>query len=254
MKIGKNIFYTVVSFALFLLLWQVAVWVFDFNPSLFPPPLDVFVALGEMFADGLMVVDIAVSLYRFAVGYLSAVVVGVFLGLIMGWSRPVFKLTNPLVQLLRPIAPVAWMPFVVMLLGIGDIPAIVIIFLAGFFPILLTTASAVHHIDPIYLKVARNYGISSTRTLYKIVVPAVFPQIASSLHIALGTSWIFLVSGEMMGTQSGLGYLIIDARNNLRTDQLLATMIVIGVIGFVLDLLIGRLETKVRRMWGEVNQ
>ena len=104
--------------------------------------------------------------------------------------------------------------------------------------------------DETYLKVASNYGISRLKTVFSIILPAVFPQIANSLHIALGTSWIFLVSGEMVGTQSGLGYMIIDARNNLRTDILLATMIVIGVIGFILDYLIGKFEKKVLSYYG----
>ena len=100
---------------------------------------------------------------------------------------------------------------------------------------------------------AHTYGIGRVRSVFKIIIPAIFPQIANSLHIALGTSWIFLVSGEMVGTQSGLGYMIIDARNNMRTDQLLATMLVIGIIGFLLDLLIGKFERRILRFWGNVN-
>lgn len=249
----KSIIYTIASFAILLGLWQSFVSLFGYSNALLPSPLSVFQALIELVTDGSLGTGIVVSLYRFALGYLSAVILGVSIGLVLGWYQPAFRLANPIIQLVRPIAPVAWMPFVVLLLGIGDIPAIVIIFLAGFFPVLLTTSSAVHHLDEIYIKVAQNYGISRRRMLYKIVLPAVFPQIAGSLHIALGTSWIFLVSGEMVGAQSGLGYLIIDSRNNLRTDQLLAVMLIIGIIGFILDLIIGRFEKKVRRVWGEVN-
>ena len=104
--------------------------------------------------------------------------------------------------------------------------------------------------DVTYLKVASNYGISRVKTVFGIILPAAFPQIANALHIALGSAWIFLVSGEMVGTQSGLGYMIIDARNNLRPDILLATMIVIGGIGFVLDFLIGKFEKKVLTHYG----
>jgi NitT/TauT family transport system permease protein len=152
--------------------------------------------------------------------------------------------------MIRPIAPVAWMPFIVLMIGIGDAPAIVIIFLAGFFPVLLTTARGVHTVDDTYLKVAANYGMSRWKTVFRIVLPAIFPQIAGSLHIALGSAWIFLVSGEMVGTQSGLGYMIIDARNNLRIDILLSTMIVIGAIGFCLDYLIGKFEKRVLAHYG----
>ena len=222
----------------------------DFGSALFPAPLDVAKAFAEITVDGTLADGVTASMFRFVIGYLLSVVAGIGLGLLIGNVNILFRLTNPVIQMIRPIAPVAWMPFIVLLIGIGDTPAIVIIFLAGFFPVLLTTARGVHTVDETYLKVASNYGISRLKTVFSIILPAVFPQIANSLHIALGTSWIFLVSGEMVGTQSGLGYMIIDARNNLRTDILLATMIVIGVIGFILDYLIGKFEKKVLSYYG----
>lgn len=222
----------------------------DFGSALFPAPLDVAKAFAEISVDGTLADGVTASMFRFVIGYLLSVVAGIGLGLLIGNVNILFRLTNPVIQMIRPIAPVAWMPFIVLLIGIGDTPAIVIIFLAGFFPVLLTTARGVHTVDETYLKVASNYGISRLKTVFSIILPAVFPQIANSLHIALGTSWIFLVSGEMVGTQSGLGYMIIDARNNLRTDILLATMIVIGVIGFILDYLIGKFEKKVLSYYG----
>ncbi len=246
----KTVLYTIASFALAIALWQLAIIVGNFDEALLPSPLKVVQALAEIASNGVLMDGIASSMYRFVIGYLISVVLGVAVGLLIGNVNILFRLVNPVVQMIRPIAPVAWMPIIVLLIGIGDAPAIAIIFLAGFFPVMLTTASATHKVDEIYLKVARNYGISRTKTVFQIILPAIFPQIANSLHIALGTSWIFLVSGEMVGTQSGLGYMIIDARNNLRTDILLATMLVIGVIGFVLDILIGRFELSVLRLWG----
>lgn len=250
MKIMKSVFYTIVSFALALLVWQVAAVWSDFGSALFPTPWDVAKAFREIALDGTLADGVLRSLFRFAIGYLISIVLGVAVGLLIGNVNILFRLVNPVIQMIRPIAPVAWMPFIVLLIGIGDAPAIVIIFLAGFFPVLLTTARAVHTVDEVYIKVARNYGISHLKTVFQIILPAIFPQIANSLHIALGTSWIFLVSGEMVGTQSGLGYMIIDARNNLRADILLATMIVIGVIGFILDYLIGQFEKKVLAHYG----
>lgn len=246
----KTVLYTIASFALAIALWQLAIIVGNFDEALLPSPLKVVQALAEIASNGVLMDGIASSMYRFVIGYLISVVLGVAVGLLIGNVNILFRLVNPVVQMIRPIAPVAWMPIIVLLIGIGDAPAIAIIFLAGFFPVMLTTASATHKVDEIYLKVARNYGISRTKTVFQIILPAIFPQIANSLHIALGSSWIFLVSGEMVGTQSGLGYMIIDARNNLRTDILLATMLVIGVIGFVLDILIGRFELSVLRLWG----
>ena len=125
-----------------------------------------------------------------------------------------------------------------------------IFFIAAFFPVLLSTVSAVGEVDPIYFKVAKNFGIQQPQTMWKIIFPAAFPQIANGIHLALGTAWVFLVAGEMVGAQSGLGYLVIDARNNLRADILLATIIVIGLIGLILDALLKLLEKQILKSWG----
>lgn len=104
--------------------------------------------------------------------------------------------------------------------------------------------------EPVYLKVAKNFGIGQPQILGKIVFPAVFPRIATGLHLALGTAWVFLVGGEMAGAQSGLGFLIIDARNNLRADWLMAAILTIGVLGLVLDGIVSYLEGQIYRRWG----
>lgn len=250
MKYVHSLKRVIVSILLFIALWQIICWNTDFNPSLLPGPLRVWDALVEMFRDVRIFKDIRDSMYRFAAGYILSVLTAITLGLILGWFKRLFAYVNPVIQLIRPISPMAWMPFIVLLFGIGDIPAIVIIFIAGFFPVLLSTVSAVGNVDKTYLKVADNFDIKQPHILTKIIFPAAFPQIANGLHVALGTSWVFLVAGEMVGSQSGLGYLIIDARNNLRADMLLATVIIIGVIGLFLDTLIKMLEKKIFQRWG----
>ncbi|MDE7477393.1 MAG: ABC transporter permease [Lachnospiraceae bacterium] len=246
----KKVWYSVVSFIVLLAVWQIAVMVGNFPNVLFPSPASAWKSFWELCMVGLpgstsrviLGVHILVSLKRFLIGYISSVVTAVVAGLLLGWFPKVFAYINPVIQIIRPIAPVAWMPFIVLWFGIGDAPAVVIIFLAGFFPVLLSTVAAVEHMDPVYLKVARNFGLSQMQTIRKVVFPAVFPQIMNSLRLALGTAWIFLVSGEMVGAQSGLGFLIIDTKNCLRSDALLATMLTIGVIGLLLDLGIRKLE------------
>ncbi len=238
------------SFGGLLVIWIATCHFGRFPSALLPTPLDLAKALVELFRSGVMLENIASSLCRFAAGYFTSVVAGTTLGLLLGHYRCAFDLVAPVLHCVRPIAPVAWMPFIVLLIGIGDIPAIAIIFLAGFFPILLSTVSAVRNLDPVYRKVAANYGIAFPAVLWKIEFPAVFPTIANSLHIALGSAWVFLVSGEMVGAQSGLGYLIIDSRNNMRTDHLLAAIVTIGMIGFLLDLAVGRFEKFILNIWG----
>lgn len=243
----KNI---VISLVGLLVVWQLAFWVSDVNVALFPSPLQAFQALLDMVTSGVLLSHIGSSMYRFAAGYISAVVIAVLLGLIFGRLPKVFQYINPSVQLLRPISPMAWMPFIVLWFGIGDIPAIVIIFIATFFPVLLSTVSAVGGIAPIYLKVSENFGIHQPQIMWKVIFPAAFPQIANGIHLALGTAWVFLVAGEMVGAQSGLGYLVIDARNNLRADILFADIIVIGLIGLLLDTLLKAAEKRLMKAWG----
>lgn len=239
-----------VSVAVLILIWQLLFTFSSYSSALFPSPLMALKALGEMLENGTLLKNIGTSMYRFSIGYISSVVTAVILGLILGRLPKVFQYINPAVQLIRPISPTAWMPFIVLLFGIGDVPAIVIIFIAAFFPVLLSTVSAVSSIDPIYLKVSRNFGISQPQLTWKVIFPAAFPQIANGIHLALGTAWIFLVAGEMVGAQSGLGYQIIDARNNIRADILLATILIIGIIGIILDGLLKLIEKQILKSWG----
>ena len=219
---------------LVFLLWQGLCSVGGWNEALFPSPLGTLTGFAELVLSGVLARDIAASLLRFAVGYISSVVIALVLGLVLGWYGRVW----------------AYLPFIVLFFGIGEAPAVAVIFLAAFFPVLLATVAAVRNIDPVYLRVARNFGIGVPQLFTKILLPAVFPQIATGLHLALGTAWVFLVAGEMVGAQSGLGFLIIDARNNLRADLLMAAILVIGLLGLLLDSMMGMAERRLYRMWG----
>ncbi|BCN31648.1 ABC transporter permease [Anaeromicropila herbilytica] len=246
----KKVKHVIVSFIVLIAIWQLVFITGEYNEALFPSSISVGKAFIEMFTQNYVILDIWSSLYRFLIGYLSAVISAILLGLFLGWFPKVFAYVNPIFQLIRPISPMAWLPFIVLWFGIGDMPAIVIIFIAAFFPVLLTTISAVGNVDKTYLKVAKNFGIKRLSVIFKIVFPAAFPQIATSLHLALGSAWVFLVAGEMSGAQSGLGYLIIDARNSLRTDLLMGTILLIGIIGFTLDSIIKFIELLILKNWG----
>lgn len=250
----KHIKHGIISFVGVVVIWQLVVTIGHINPALFPAPMDVVHAFRELTFEGLkgstsnlpLISHISISLLRFFAGYLIAMVSAITLGLLLGSFPTAFSYVNPLLQILRPVAPVAWMPFIVLWFGIGDVPAIVIIFIAGFFPILLSTVSAIQSLDPTYHKVAQNFGIHKGTYMIKIALPAAFTQIITSLRLALGTSWIFLVSGEMVGSQSGLGFLVMDSKNCLRPDALLAVIIVIGVIGLLLDTFIRLIEGEIK--------
>lgn len=239
-----------VSISVFIAIWHIVVILGNFNTALFPTPSAAFFALIELITKGELQKHICASMYRFALGYLPAIFIAIPLGLILGRVKSLFLFTNPIIQLLRPVSPLAWLPFIVLWFGIGDMPAAVIIFIAAFFPVLLSTVSAVNHIDPVYFKVAANFGVKQPKLMYKIVFPAAFPEISGGLRLALGTAWVFLVCGEMAGPQSGLGYLIIDARNNMRADILAADILIIGFLGLILDSALRYLEKSILKLWG----
>lgn len=250
MAIVKKLSPIAIGFLLLLVIWQFAILIGGHQAALFPPPLKVGEALIAIISDGSLFAHIQISLFRFFSGYLAAVIVAIVLGLLLGRLALVWKVVDPIVQVLRPVSPIAWSPFIVLWFGIGNMPAIVIIFIAAFFPVLLSTVSAVKKVDKTYLRIASNFEMNSLETLRKIVLPASFPMIANGLHMALGSAWIFLVAGEMVGAQSGLGFLIIDARNSLSLDLVMACIVVIGVLGLVLDKGIHYFESWVNRIWG----
>jgi len=244
---GANV---LIAFAIVVTLWQSIVWIGGYNEALFPPPLKVWQSFIELTADGTLFEHIRISLYRFLSGYLSAVVIATLLGLILGRIERLWAIIDPIVQVLRPVAPIAWAPIIILWFNLGNASAIVIIFIATFYPMLLSTLSAVRKVDRDYLRVALNFEIRQPHLMTKIILPAAFPFIANGLHISLGTAWIFLVSGEMVGAQSGLGYLIVDGRNLLRLDYVFVGIIVIGVLGMLLDKAIRMFERWVERQWG----
>ncbi|MBM7630989.1 ABC transporter permease [Geomicrobium sediminis] len=246
----RKILNVLIAFIVLIVIWQSVIWVGGYEEALLPSPLSVASGIVEMVITGTIFEHIGISLYRFFMGYGSAVIVAIVLGLILGRSPKLWGIVDPIVQVLRPVAPVAWTPFIVLWFGIGNMPAIVIIFIAAFFPVLLATVSAVKKVDNTYLKLAENLEVKQPALMYKVILPAAFPGIASGLHLAVGTAWIFLVAGEMVGAQSGLGYLIIDARNALDLDLVLAGIFFIGVLGLSIDKLLGLFESWVGKQWG----
>ncbi len=181
------------------------------------------------------------SLFRVTLGFYLAILLAVPLGLFLGRRQGWRKWMDPVVQFLRPISPLAWTPFAMAWFGIGDAPALFIIFLAAFFPILISTTEAAASIHPMYFLVASNLQLTSWESLCKIIVPATAPNILLALRVSLGVAWLVVVAAEMIAVKSGLGYLIIDSRNALRLDYVMVAMTTIGMIGLALDHTIARL-------------
>ncbi len=219
--------------------------------KIFPTPLESFGAIFELGRTSRLWNDVVASLFRVTWGFGLAAAVGIPLGLWIGWSSRSFLALNPLVQALRPISPIAWIPIAILWFGIGDLSAIFLIFLASIFPIVVGTTAAVQNIPQVYVRSAANFGLAGFDLVRRVVLPAAMPQIITSLRIALGVAWLVIVAAEMVGMQSGLGYLVSDARNmGKRYDLVVAAMILIGLIGIVLDVLVRRLEQFDEVRWG----
>ena len=199
-------------------------------------PLTALPTLVDLVQSGLFV-HVQVSLKRVLVGLSIALLIGVPLGLLVGRSRYAEALTAPSFQFLRMISPLSWMPIAVMVLGIGDPPIYFLLAFAAVWPIVLNTAAGVKHLDPHWLLLSRSLAATPWETLTRIIVPGVLGHVLTGLRLAIGISWIILVPAEMLGVTAGLGYFVLDTRDRLAYHELMATVIAIGVIGFVLDVL-----------------
>jgi len=224
----------------------VAVWwaaVVAAQSVIFPSPLQVLTAIVDLARGGELWAHIGASLYRVGAGFGLAVAIGIPVGLWIGWIRGAFDTVNPLVQILRPISPIAWIPIAILWFGVGDLSPIFLIFLSSVFPTIIQTAAGVHTIEGQYLRAAENFGVSRRKLFFQVVIPAVLPQIIVGLRVSLGIAWLVVVAAEMIALRSGLGYLIIDSRNaGNRYDLVVAAMIIIGLTGLLLDTMMRRLE------------
>ncbi len=200
-------------------------------------PVTALPALWELALGTDLWVHVYASLKRVLIGLVIALIVGVPLGLLVGASKLVEAATTPAFQLLRMISPLSWMPVAVMVFGVGDAPIYFLLAFAALWPILLNTAAGVRQLDPQWLLVARSLAATGWETLSRVVVPGVLGHVLTGLRLAIGITWIVLVPCEMLGVQSGLGYFILDTRDRLAYPQLMATVIAIGIIGYLLDLI-----------------
>jgi NitT/TauT family transport system permease protein len=210
---------------------------------IFPTPWQVVTGTIELIKDGTLWEHIGASLLRVSTGFLLAVVFAVPLGLWMGRMRGAFITLNPIFQILRPISPIAWIPIAILWFGVGNASPIYLIFISSVFPMIVQTTAGVHTIEGRYLRAAENFGVSRYTLFTQVVIPAVLPQIIVGMRIGLGVAWLVVVAAEMIALKSGLGYLIIDSRNaGNRYDLVIASMIIIGVIGLMLDRVMRLLE------------
>jgi NitT/TauT family transport system permease protein len=245
----EKILWPALALAAIVTAWHVAVVATKTN--VFPSPLSVALGFRELARRGVLLAYSRDSLIRVGAGYGLALVLGIPFGLFLGWRAAAARAANPLIQFLRPISPLAWIPVSIVLFGVSNFATIFLIFLASFFPILVATMNGVRSVPAMYLHAGRNFGLSPAARLARVVLPAALPQVLTGLRIALGIAWLVVVAAEMIAVDSGLGYLVIDSRNaGKRYDLVVAAMILIGVIGLALNLLMRRVERLRSVRWG----
>jgi ABC-type nitrate/sulfonate/bicarbonate transport system permease component len=231
---------------LLLVLWQVSALYLMRTPT-WPPVTRVFEAWFENVADGTLITHLLATLWRQMLGYGLAVVLGVAFGLAMGYYRPLYNLFEPLVEVLRPIPGPAYLPVLVLFVGIGHEMKVVLILLASFFPILLNTYSGVRAIDPVQFDTARTLGLSTLQTFRELVLPAASPHILTGMRISLAISLILAILSEMIVSNDGLGYFTLLAQRTFKIPDMYAGIFTLALFGYVLNRLFLLVEARVIR-------
>ena len=194
--------------------------------------------------------DIAISVQRVVLGFLIGSLIGLVLGSLVGLSRTAEILLGPLLGAIRAVPSLAWMPLLLLYLGIFEPPKIVLITIGATFPVFTTLSTALRHVDPHLVEVGRAFGLRRFELLTTVQLPAVLPSLVAGLRLALAQSWLFLVAAELISSSIGLGYLLSDSQNNSRVDRLFLAIILLAILGKSTDALIGLLERRLLKRWG----
>ncbi|AFC99990.1 putative ABC-type nitrate/sulfonate/bicarbonate transport system, permease component [Methanocella conradii HZ254] len=219
-----------------ILLWELVTGVFHvFKWIVLPPPTDVFLTMFSMALDGSLFINAGWSLLRVLLGFLVASAVAVPLGVAMGWLPELSYIVDPIVEVIRPIPPIAWIGLALLWFGIGINSAIFLVFIGAFFPILLNTIAGVRNVEKRLIEVAYTFGASDWEVLRKVVIPAASPTIFTGMRVGMGIGWMCVVAAEMIAVKFGLGNMILEGSNLLQTDVVMVGMITIGFMGLAIN-------------------
>ncbi|WP_298374105.1 ABC transporter permease [Azospirillum sp.] len=248
----------------FIALWQILSATGMVNQTVLPSPEAVVVrwwlylmpseaydpAHSGWFAwalSGEMLHDAWSSLYRVVLGFAIGAGLALPLGLLMGASPRVHALMDPLIQVLRPIPPIAYIPLAILWFGLGNPPAVFLIAIGAFFPVLMNTIAGVRHVDAIHLRAARSLGAGPMTMFLRVILPAATPYILAGARIGVGTAFIVVIVSEMIAVNAGLGFRILEAREFMWSDKIIAGMFTIGLLGLAIDIAMNRLNNHLLR-------
>jgi ABC-type nitrate/sulfonate/bicarbonate transport system permease component len=239
---------------LLLVLWQIASFLELLPANKIPSPIQIVIGIKELALYGLpqgnsLFLHCFESLLRVCAGFAIALVIAVPMGIIVGWFPVLRNMLTPVIEIIRPIPPLAWIPLAILWFGIGFQSAAFIIFLGCFFPILLSTVSGVLSVEQRLVEAAKTLGATEQNIFLKILIPGATPSIFTGIRIGIGIGWMTLVAAEFTGVKSGygLGYMIMVARDVQRPDFVIAGMATIGLLGYLLDVCVRRLEARMLR-------
>jgi sulfonate transport system permease protein len=210
-----------------------------------PAPHAIAQLFWTLLLDGTLVHHILVSIGRVLAGFAIAAVVAIVLGVFISLSKNFEIITQLILQVLKPIPPIAWIPIAIIWLGIGETSKIYIIFMGAVFPILLNTVDGIKHIDQRYFEVSTTFEIPYRKLVRQVILPGALPQVLTGLKVGLGNAWICVVAAEMIAATSGIGYMLMDGRALAQPGKVILAMLIVGIIGKLMEDILQRLEKKV---------
>ena len=215
------------------------------KPYILPSPVDVCYSAMNSLSSGSLVENTINTLIKVFSGLILASIVAIPLGILIGWNQTLEDLTSFVISILRPVPPVAWIPFSILWFGIGAVPAVFIIFMGCVFPILVYTADGVKRTDKVLIESAQTLGANDWNVLKRVILPSAIPYIISGLKVGIGIALMCTISAEMVGSSSGLGYMILTASNLFDPGTIVVGMLIIGIIGIILDYIFGLAQKKI---------
>lgn len=227
--------------------WELAGRLEWINPFLMPMPSELLGTAREMLEDGSLATHTAASLWRVMVGFSLAALVGLVAGVALGRIPILSDILRPVVEIFRPIPPIAWTPLAILWFGVGDAPSYFLVFIGAVFPVFINTFAGVRNIDRTQINAALCLGAGPWLLLRDVLVPAALPAIFPGLRVALGVGWMCVVAAELIAAQSGLGYMIQQSRLLLQTSRVVTGMLAIGVLGLGMSMAMGWLERRITR-------
>jgi ABC-type nitrate/sulfonate/bicarbonate transport system permease component len=235
------------SVGVVLIFWELCVYLELVRSVLLPPPTTVIVKLQAHWHKGYLQIHILASVSRLFTAFFLAIVTGIPLGFLIATFRRFSDYVDPLLNLIRVIPPPAWLPFAILWFGIGNPPAIYIIWLGAFFPMLLNTIRGIRNTQQIHIESIQNLGGTRIDTYWRVMLPSAFPTIFTGIRIGFGIGWVCLVTAELVAVDAGLGWMIEDARNLLDTPTVLGGMVVICLLGITFDTILTKTEQAIVR-------